>query len=486
MQHLVRMVRELSSPSILVVGDLILDRYIEGSASRVSPEAPVLVFEEQDQRFLLGGACNVAANLVGLGARAAVLGVIGNDAMGERLRELLAEGRIETKPVVADDTRPTTVKTRFVSKTAQVLRVDTERRHAPAGDVKKQILDYLEQRPFPHDAVLLSDYAKGVLDRDIVEAAVRAAHSNDGIVVVDPKGKDYEKYRGVDILTPNRDEAEAATGVKIDGHHDLQAVAGRLREITGVRAAIVTLGKDGIFFENDRGESRIIPTEAKAVFDVTGAGDTVVAALTLARACGVPIEDSVRFANVAAGIVVGRFGTWSVSRPEILARLGEQSTGKILTWDEAVSVAGLFRSEGKRLVFSNGCFDILHAGHTEYLARARSYGDALMVGINDDASVARLKGPERPINRLEDRATVVAALQAVTYVVPFGDDTPIKLIKAVTPHVLIKGEDWRDKGVVGEQWVDEHGGSVVLLPLRAGCSTTSTIERVRAVDGDHG
>ncbi len=481
MQRLGRIVRELSSPSILVVGDLILDRYIEGSASRVSPEAPVLVFESQRERLLLGGACNVAANLVGLGARAAVLGVIGNDLMGEKLRELLAERDIDTNPVVADDSRPTTLKTRYVSKTAQVLRVDTERRHSPDGSVKAKMLEYLQQRPFPHDAVLLSDYAKGVLDRDIIEAAIDAAHSNGGIVVVDPKGTDYAKYQGVDVLTPNREEAIGATGLPIRGLEDLHTVAKKLREITGVRAATITLGKEGIFFENEenQGESRIIPTEAKAVFDVTGAGDTVVAALTLARACGVTLQDSVAFANIAAGIVVGRFGTWAVSREEILTRLGQQSSGKILSWSEAISVAGNLRTEGRRLVFTNGCFDLLHAGHTDYLSRARTYGDALMVGINTDQSVRRLeKGKGRPINGLDDRATVLSALQAVSYVVPFDDDTPLELIQAVTPHVLVKGEDWRDKGVVGEEWVEEHGGTVVLLPLRKGCSTTSTIEKV--------
>ncbi|MCA8944238.1 MAG: bifunctional heptose 7-phosphate kinase/heptose 1-phosphate adenyltransferase [Planctomycetes bacterium] len=480
MQRLVRLVRELSSPSILVVGDLILDRYVEGNASRVSPEAPVLVFEKQDQRLLLGGACNVAANLVGLGARASVLGVIGTDSMGATLRELLTEGSIDTTPVVVDASRPTTLKTRYVSKTAQVLRVDTERRHSLEGPIKRQMLDYLGQRPFPHEAVLLSDYGKGVLDREVIEAAIAAAHSNGGIIVVDPKGTDYEKYRGVDILTPNREEAIRATGIEINGLDDLNRAATRLREITGVPAATITLGKDGIYFEAEKGESRIIPTEAKAVFDVTGAGDTVVAALTLARACGASLEDSVRFANVAAGIVVGRFGTWAVSRTEILTRLGQQSAGKILTLDEAISVAGLLRTEGRRLVFTNGCFDILHAGHTDYLARAKTYGDALMVGINTDESVRALgKGDDRPINRLEDRCAVLAALAAVTYVVPFGDETPLQLIKAVTPHVLVKGEDWRDKGVVGEQWVSDHGGTVVLLPLRPGCSTTETIERVR-------
>jgi D-beta-D-heptose 7-phosphate kinase/D-beta-D-heptose 1-phosphate adenosyltransferase len=317
----------------------------------------------------------------------------------------------------------------------------------------------------------------------VIAAAIEAARSQGGVTVVDPKGKDYTIYRGVDLLTPNREEAEAATGVSIRESGDLHRVAQRLREITGIKTAVVTLGKDGIFFEKEDGSHRIIPTEARQVFDVTGAGDTVVAALTYCRACGVSLEDSLRLANHAAGITVGKLGTWAPSRREILARLGETAgapSGKVLSREQAIEVASRLRAEGRRLVFTNGCFDILHAGHCDYLGRARSYGDALMVGVNTDASVHRQqKAPGRPINGLDDRAAVLAALQAVDYVVPFDEDTPKALIEAVTPHVLCKGEDWRDKGVVGREWVEAHGGQVVLVPLVPGRSTTSVIEKIR-------
>ena len=484
MQRLARILSGLGSPRILVLGDLILDRYIEGAASRVSPEAPVLVFEKQDERFLLGGACNVAANLVSMGARPSVLGVVGDDEVALRMREQLALVGIDAERIVTDPTRPTTVKTRYVSRTQQVMRVDVEQRHALGGVAREALLAGLGERPFPFDAVLISDYGKGVVDADVVAAAVAAAHSVGGIVVVDPKGTDYSRYHGVDLLTPNREEAERATGVTIDGAASLSRVAARLREITGVRTATVTLGKDGIFFETEAGEHRTIPTEARAVFDVTGAGDTVVAMLTLARASKVDLEDSLRLANAAAGITVGRFGTWAVSRHEILSMLGERPAGKVLDRAEAVSVAARLRADGRRLCFTNGCFDILHPGHTEYLARARAYGDALMVAVNTDESVQRQgKGDGRPVNPLADRMDVLAALQAVDYVVPFDEDTPLDLIRAVTPHVLAKGEDWRDKGVVGRDWVESHGGQVVLVPLRQGCSTTSIIERIRRMPG---
>ncbi len=482
-RRLAELLAGLPSTRILVVGDLILDRYADGRASRVSPEAPVLVFDLESERHLLGGACNVAANLRELGAAASVLGAIGDDEAGARLRSLLVDADIDTQALVVDRTRPTTRKTRYVAKTMQVLRVDEESRAPVGGSAERGMLDLLEQRPFPWKSVLLSDYGKGVLTPAVIAAAIAAAKSQGGVTVVDPKGKDYSIYRGVDLLTPNREEAEAATGVAIRTTDDLHRAAQRLREITGIRTAVITLGKDGIFFETEDGSHRIIPTEARQVFDVTGAGDTVVAALTYCRACGVPLEDSLRLANHAAGITVAKLGTWAPSRREILARLGETggtAAGKVITQEQAIEVGSRMRAEGRRLVFTNGCFDILHAGHCDYLGKARSYGDALMVGLNTDESVRRQqKGPGRPFNGLPDRAAVLAALAAVDYVVPFDDDTPKELIEAVTPHVLAKGEDWRDKGVVGREWVEAHGGQVVLVPLVPGRSTTSVVERIR-------
>ena len=472
---------------ILVVGDLILDRYADGRASRVSPEAPVLVFDFEQDRYLLGGACNVAANLKELGASASVLGVVGDDEPGRKLGALLADADIDTQALVIDTTRPTTRKTRYVAKTLQVLRVDHESRRPVGGDAEQRMLELLAQRPFPWKSVLLSDYGKGVLTPRVIAAAIEAAKSAGGVIVVDPKGKDYATYRGVDLLTPNREEAEAATGVAIHSTADLHRAAQRLREITGIRTAVITLGKDGVFFETEDGSHRIIPTEARQVFDVTGAGDTVVAMLTYCRAAGVPLADSLRLANHAAGITVGKLGTWAPSRQEVLARLGDtspQQDGKVLTLQGAVEVGARLRAEGRRLVFTNGCFDILHRGHCEYLQTARSYGDALMVAVNGDASVQRQqKGEGRPFNPLEDRMAVLSALQAVDYVVPFDDDTPAKVIEAITPHVLAKGEDWRDKGVVGREWVESHGGQVVLVPLVAGRSTTNVVNKILAAGG---
>jgi D-beta-D-heptose 7-phosphate kinase/D-beta-D-heptose 1-phosphate adenosyltransferase len=467
---------------ILVVGDLILDRYADGEAQRVSPEAPVLVFDFERDRYLLGGACTVAANLRELGASSSVLGVVGADSSGERLQQLLVDADIDTQALVVDKTRPTTHKTRYVAKTLQVLRVDHESRAPVGGDAERQMLELLAQRPFPWKSVLLSDYGKGVLTPKVIAAAIAAARSEGGVTVVDPKGKDYSIYQGVDLLTPNRAEAEAATGVSIETSDDLHRAAQRLREITGIKTAVITLGKDGVFFESEDGSHRIMPTEARQVFDVTGAGDTVVAVLTYCRAAGVSLEDSLRLANHAAGITVGKLGTWAPSRKEVLARLGDtspQNVGKILDLDAAIEIGARLRAEGRRLVFTNGCFDILHRGHCEYLQLARSYGDALLVAVNGDASVQRQqKGKGRPFNHLDDRMAVLASLEAVDYVVPFDQDTPQQVIEAITPHVLAKGEDWRDKGVVGREWVESHGGQVVLVPLVAGRSTTNVVRKI--------
>lgn len=480
-RRLRNLLQGLPNPKILVVGDLILDRYADGKTGRVSPEAPVLVFEFDSERYLLGGACNVAANLKNLGAATSVLGVIGDDEAGRTLRSLLGGDGIDTDVLVVDPARPTTRKTRYVAKTAQVLRVDEESRAPISGATEQKLLEVLGRRPFPWQSILLSDYGKGVLTPKVIRAAVEAVRGTGGFVIVDPKGKDYSIYRGVDLLTPNREEAEAATGISIKGTPELHQAAKKLRELTGIKTATITLGKDGIFYENEDGSHRILPTEARQVFDVTGAGDTVVAVLTFCRTCGVSLPDSLVLANLGASITVGKFGTWAPSRQEIMARLGEHgSTGrKILTLDEASIVATRLRTEGRRLVFTNGCFDILHPGHCEYLQKARTYGDALMVAVNSDDSVRRQqKGPGRPFNTLEDRMAVLSALACVDYVVAFDEDTPKNLIEHLTPQVLAKGEDWRDKGVVGREWVESHGGQVVLVPLRPGNSTTSVVERI--------
>jgi D-beta-D-heptose 7-phosphate kinase/D-beta-D-heptose 1-phosphate adenosyltransferase len=480
MSQLAALVNQLGAPRVLIVGDLILDRYVEGNAVKVSPEAPVLVFESLSQSFRLGGAANVAANIVSLGGKAAVLGVVGEDAGAEQLRDMMSEQGIETGLVLTDPTRPTIRKTRYVSKTHQVLRVDEEKRDNICGQALEQARALVAEQLPGFQGVILSDYAKGMLARELIQAVVATARGHKIPVLVDPKGADYARYQGVTLVTPNREEAEQATGMKIRKDQDLDAAAEKLMQLGNLDAAVITLGKDGIYFRNRAGERRHLPTEARSVFDVTGAGDTVVAVLGYCLAEKLPLVEAIRLANAAAGIVVGRFGTAAVTRQEILALEGAAGHGKVLDRADLARVVARLRGDGRRIVFTNGCFDLLHPGHVDYLRQSRSYGDVLMVGINTDASIQRLqgKGKGRPICPLVDRMEMVAALDSVDFVVPFEEDTPEALIQEASPQVLVKGEDWKDKGVVGRDWVESHGGRVVLVPLKTGYSTTALIQRI--------
>ncbi len=472
----------LGNPSILVVGDLILDRYVEGEVDRVSPEAPVLVFRSGFETFRLGGAGNVAANVVAAGGRSACLGTIGDDEPGRKLIELLAEAGIDTSGLVQTPGRPTTRKTRFVRRTHQVMRVDEEDCRPPDGSVREALLADFRRRIGDFDAVVLSDYGKGVLGGDLTADLIRTARETGVPLLVDPKGSDYTRYRGATLVTPNKHEAEEASGVRIHGPGDLAEAASRLLATADLDAVVITLGPEGIHYRLRDGTERTLPTEARSVFDVTGAGDTVVAVLALGLGGGLDLDTSVRLANVAAGIVVGRFGTASVTREEIRAAVEPVGLGKVLDETGLAKVLVSLRRERRRIVFTNGCFDLLHPGHLEYLETARGYGDVLIVGVNDDDSIRRAKGAGRPVNPLADRLAMLAGLSVVDYVVPFGDDTPLRLIEKVSPHVLVKGEDWRDRGVVGREWVEAHGGSVVLVPLKKGYSTSSLIERIRRTE----
>ncbi|MFQ5505917.1 MAG: D-glycero-beta-D-manno-heptose 1-phosphate adenylyltransferase, partial [Planctomycetota bacterium] len=395
---------------------------------------------------------------------------------------LMRELGIVTDGLVADPSRPTTVKTRFVSQTHQVLRVDDESLLEPGEEAVRKILAFLDDRLGSFDVLILSDYGKGVLSSELIGAAIARARANGIIVLVDPKGSDYNRYRGANVITPNKSEAESASGIRIEGESDLDRVAQRLSHEVDIESIVITLGKDGIYYcsrdDSQSAKGCILPTEARAVFDVTGAGDTVVALLGLSLAAGASLTQAVRLANLAAGIVVARFGTSTVTPDELRGLLRLPASGKILDMSSLAQV--LANLQGRRIVFTNGCFDLLHPGHVDYLNNARAYGEVLIVGVNTDDSIRRLKGPSRPVCPLPDRLEVLAAFQVVDYVVPFEEDTPLELIQRINPSVLVKGEDWRDKGVVGRAWVEANGGQVVLIPLREGHSSSKLIERIRA------
>ncbi len=473
----------LARPRVLVIGDLILDRYVSGDVERISPEAPIPVLNARVTAEKLGGAGNVAANLRSMEAEVEIVGVVGQDGRGRMLAEMLAQSGVVTSGVLADPSRPTTEKTRMISGVQQVLRVDFEVSRPISDELSTRILAELSARIAQAGAVILSDYGKGVLTPQVLAGAIELARRHGVPVLVDPKGSDYTRYRGATLITPNRKEAEEALGRKLSDRAEWPRAAQELISIADLQAAVVTLGAQGMFLMNRAGESVHVPTFAREVFDVTGAGDTVISHLALYLAAGLDLPTAVHLANHAAGIVVAKPGAASVTRGELFERLdqherGWRSNAKVVHGERLDAQLKLWKSQNKRIVFTNGCFDILHVGHVDYLRFARMQGDVLIVGVNDDASVRRLKGPTRPVNTLEDRMAVLAALEMVDGVTSFAEDTPANIVERVSPSVLVKGEDWRDKGVVGREWVEAHGGKVVLAPLVPGRSTTGTIERI--------
>jgi D-beta-D-heptose 7-phosphate kinase/D-beta-D-heptose 1-phosphate adenosyltransferase len=484
---LAALVRGLGHPTVVVVGDAMLDRYVFGSISRISPEAPIQILRVAREEERPGGAASVAHDLAVLGATVRLVACAGDDEAGTSLRRLLVSAGIDAAGLVETRGRPTTLKSRMVARGAahavsqQVLRVDREDTAPLPATSEKRLIAAFRKTLRGADAVVVSDYAKGVVSDAVASAVIAAARRAKVPVVVDPKGRDYARYRGATVITPNRKETFEATGIEPSGASGAEAAGRRLIELTGVEAAVITLDKDGMAIVPQSGAAEMVPTTPREVFDVTGAGDVVAAVLGLALGDGRPLSDAVHLANVAAGVEVGKVGAAPVSRAEILEALGvaPASTHRVVDLRTLARELSPLRAAGKRIVFTNGCFDILHAGHARYLHEARREGDVLVVGLNSDTSVRRLKGAGRPVVPQADRAELLASLDCVDYVVVFGEDTPEDLVRAVEPDVLVKGEDWRDKGVVGREFVEARGGRVVLVKLLPGRSTTSVMEKIR-------
>lgn len=468
-------VPDFSAVQVLVAGDLMLDQYWFGPTSRISPEAPVPVVKVTQAQARAGGAANVAVNLASLGARTTVAGVVGQDANGAALRDLLAAKGIQARLVESAD-RPTITKLRVLSRNQQLIRLDTEDAFGPRES--RGLAELCAGLVAGSSVCILSDYAKGTLGD--APALVQACRRHGVPVLVDPKGTDFARYRGATLLTPNLAEFEAVAGRASDDA-DLAARAGRLRGELDLAALVVTLGERGMMVVQPGRDPLFMPARAREVFDVTGAGDTVIATLAAALGAGLPLSEAAALANVAAGIVVRKIGVASVTPSELRLELHEHGLGGrgLLRREDARHVAEEARGRGERLVMTNGCFDILHAGHVAYLEEAKTRGDRLIVAVNDDDSVRRLKGAGRPVNGLEDRMAVLAGLAAVDWVVPFSEDTPEKLIGEVLPHVLVKGGDYRPEDIAGGATVIAHGGRVEVLGFREGRSTTRILEAIR-------
>ncbi len=466
------------SPYILVLGDLMIDHYLWGKSERISPEAPVPVIDVSEESEVLGGAGNVVNNLVALGARVEVASVIGSDENGKRLKQMLESLGVGTKALIKESNRSTTRKSRVIASHQQVLRFDSETRQAISQESEDALLKQIDTLlDSGIDTVLISDYGKGVISDRLSQELIARAKRRGIRVLVDPKGRDYSKYRGATAITPNKKEASEATGIVIKDETSLKEAGFRLKEELDLERAIITLSEEGMAIFGE--EMQVIPTIAKEVYDVTGAGDTVIATLGFVRSCGGSIDEAARIANAAAAVVVGKLGSATATWDEIITyekRMRESgSSHRIVNREELAQTLKRLRREGKRIVFTNGCFDILHLGHVKYLQEASSFGDVLIVGLNSDDSVRRLKGDERPINPQYDRAYILAALEAVDYVCIFEEDTPYELIKIVQPDVLVKGGDYAGKDVVGSDIAKE----LRLVEFVEGRSTTATIKKMR-------
>ena len=471
----------IGSIRCLVVGDLMLDEYLWGKAERISPEAPVQVVDVVREELRLGGAGNVVNNLVALGAQVAVCSVVGEDANGRALLEDFTRRGVAVDAIFRDPARRTSRKTRVVASHQQIVRIDRESRDPLSVEIEERVCSWITGHAASFNAILLSDYLKGVLTRRVIEAVVAAARPTAIPVLVDPKGIDFARYQGATILTPNRKEAEAAAGIPILDTQSLGQAAGLIMAQAGLENLLVTRSEEGMSLFSRSGETVHIPTVAREVFDVSGAGDTVLASLAIGVAAGLGMAEAARLANIAAGIAVGKLGTSTVSPDEIInavALTHSDSDSKIKHLDVLTAIITAEKARGKQVVFTNGCFDLLHAGHVKYLQKARSLGDLLVLGLNSDASVRRLKGEKRPLIGEEERAHILAALDCIDYVVIFDEDTPLELITALKPHILAKGGDYTADGVVGKDVVEAYGGRVELVTFVDGKSTTNIIERI--------
>ncbi len=463
-------------PRILVIGDLMIDHYLWGSCERISPEAPVQVVAVQKETTVLGGAGNVVNNLVSLGAKVSVASVIGDDENGVELQTMLEEIAVDTKNIIRQSGRKTSKKSRIIASNQQIVRYDQESKEDVSSQASQKLIKSIENELESYDAIILSDYGKGVLTEEFTKYIIAMANAKSKKVFVDPKGEDYTKYSGAYTLTPNKKEASLATKIEID-EDSLQEALLKLKSTCKLTLSLITLSEDGIAVYDDT--LKRFPTVAKEVYDVTGAGDTVIASLAFAIASNKTIDEACVFANLAAGVVVGKIGSATVTIDEIEEYEStlhkSMSESHIKTFEEIDRLVQRYKAQNKKIVFTNGCFDILHVGHVKYLQEAKSFGDVLIVGLNSDASVRRLKGKNRPVNTAEDRAYLLAALEAVDFVVPFEDDTPYDLIKMIAPDVLVKGGDYEGKEVVGTEFSKE----LKLVQFVDGKSTTRTIQKIQ-------
>ena len=488
-ENLVHILSNIGRPNIMLVGDFMLDKYVWGEVNRISQEAPIPVLNVASEEIRPGGAGSVASNLAHLGANIFCYGTIGNDNEGRLLLDNLNDLGVDTEGIVQDSDRPTTVKVRMMGHLQsagkgiqQLLRIDYEKTEDIEEKKQEAIINKIEGKIQQVDIVLISDMNKGLLSRRILDAVIKSGKDHNVPVIVDPGlTKDYGIYRGATAITPNRFETKLSTGIKITDVNSMKSAGKKLLEENLFEHIIITADKDGMFLYSRDGKCKLISTVPKDVYDVSGAGDMVLSVFGFVVGSKNSFEDAAMIANVAAGVEVGKIGAVPISKSEILSELMGGSNPlytKIKVLDELEEILNRHRKENKKIVFTNGCFDILHVGHIEYLKFSRKQGDVLVIGLNTDRSVREQKGDKRPFVSEDERARLISALEDVDYVILFDDLTPEKLIRRVKPDVLVKGEDWKEKGVVGREFVESYGGKVILAPLVKDVSTTDIVSRI--------
>jgi len=487
-RRLIQIMQNLPASNVLLVGDMMLDKYLYGNAERVSPEAPVLVLHYQSEELRLGGAANVASMLATLGAKVRAVGVVGDDAPAEDVRKLLRKAGIDPALLVVANDRPTTSKLRLVGAAQhrhaqQLMRLDFENSHSCSNEVVAQILAKVEQAIADCQIACIEDYNKGAVPPAVCRGVIESAKRRGIPILVDPASSgDYSKYLGATALKLNRAEAARAAGMAIEEPDDFQPAAEKLLKQLNVEAVILTLDRQGAYLATTDGERRWLKhARPRQVFDATGAGDMVLAMLTAARAAGADWAESVALGNVAAGLEVERFGTTPIKPVEIIQELhaeAHEHDGKERTIEALLPELAGHRACGKRIVFTNGCFDLIHLGHIKYFQFARRQGDLLVVGVNTDEGIRRLKGPKRPIITEADRLGVLEELESIDYLVRFDEDTPLGLIEQIRPDVLVKGADYPKEKIVGWDIVESYGGRVEIAPLIDGKSTSAVIQRI--------
>ena len=485
--RLIELVENLPRSTVVLLGDLMLDRYLYGNAERLSPEAPVPVLHYQKEELRLGGAGGVAANLAALGATVRVVGVVGSDENGAHVRRQLLECGADPGTLVHSAQRPTISKVRLVGLAQhrhpqQMMRLDYEELSPLPQDVSAQVLATLERVLGEADMLCIEDYNKGLLSPELCRRAIELARARNIPVLIDPAAiNDYGKYANATALKLNRTETEKATGMPVNSEAQYAAASQHLLEKLKLEAIVITLDKNGAYLATRSGERRWLRTRQRHVYDVTGAGDMVLAMLAVARAGGASWADAVALANVAGGLEVEKFGSVPILPSEIIQELlseAHEHLGKERTLERLLPELAHHRASGKKIVFTNGCFDLIHLGHVKYFQFAKAQGDLLVVGVNTDASIQKLKGPKRPIVAEEDRLGVLEELESIDYLIRFGEDTPLKLIEMIRPDVLVKGADYTKERVVGWDLVEGYGGSIALAPLIDGRSTTTLIRRI--------